>query len=266
MDAEPTSPPPEIAEGSGIPAPAAPEAPEAAKWIQWGWHHLAKHREAFMKPPIWAALVIVAAVAYSLGSRSENERLGVKDERIKFLNDQIAAYKDRLKGATPDEAAKKFSDLETVIKEQKERLDFLYPSIKRRLNQNERDILKSRADRLAKDVRSLAIFHYPIGDSPFYAGEFYDVFQELHIAVPFFQSVDCEDDQRGVLVGLTDPDKPSAQALDFISILKEAGIKPMKTKWDQKNWIQDFDLFICPTNSHDERVQSQERVNTPEKK
>ncbi len=108
----------EEAEKPALPeAIEAPETPEAFKWIPFAWHHARSSREALMKPAVWGAIALFAFLAYRYGSNESGELVKVKDERISFLNDQLGAYKDRLKGATPDEAAKQ-------IREMQDKLDF----------------------------------------------------------------------------------------------------------------------------------------------
>jgi hypothetical protein len=66
-----------------------------------------------------AALLLVAGTAFITWravASLDNEEIAVKAERIAFLNDQITAYKDRLQGATPDQAAKRIADLENQLK------------------------------------------------------------------------------------------------------------------------------------------------------
>src|SRR5271170_5484867 len=90
----------------------SPEAPDFAKGVIWAWHHIRQNWEALMRLPVVIALVAVGVAAYFSGASRSSEELSVKNERIAFLNDQIAAYKDRLQGASPDQAAKQFAILQ----------------------------------------------------------------------------------------------------------------------------------------------------------
>jgi hypothetical protein len=92
-----------------------PPVPEWVQYIVWAWHHSGQNREALMKPPVLVAYVVIAFCAYWFGSSRSSEELSVKNERIAFLNEQIAAYKDRLQGASPDQAAKQLVTLQSKL-------------------------------------------------------------------------------------------------------------------------------------------------------
>src|SRR6516162_2063465 len=109
-------------------SPTPPQAPEAPDWAQsaiWLWHQVQQHGEALLKPPVLLAFLIIGGVSYFFGSsqgvtefrikeaelHNKDSELHNKDDRIAFLNDQISAYKDRLQGATPDQAAKEIATL-----------------------------------------------------------------------------------------------------------------------------------------------------------
>ena len=49
------------------------------------------------------------------------------------------------------------------------------------------------------------------------------------------------------MVGMKNPNEPTAAAKDFVEILKGAGLNPSVTKWGNPMLgPPDFDLFICP--------------------
>jgi len=84
--------------------------------VLWGWDYASEHWQSLMRLPVFILVVIVGVGAYYFGANKnaetisvKDERIGVKDERIAFLNDQVSAYKDRLQGATPDQAAKEIA-------------------------------------------------------------------------------------------------------------------------------------------------------------
>ena len=87
----------------------APAPPAWVKSIHWFLHLLRTNWEALVKPGVLLTVVVVGSTAYWFGTMKSAEVVEVKNERIQFLNDQIIAYKDRLQGATPDEAARRFS-------------------------------------------------------------------------------------------------------------------------------------------------------------
>ena len=107
--------------------PEAPEAPDWAKSALWLWHHSQQHREALLKPPVLLAFAIIAAIFYYFGSSRNGEQLDIKNERIGFLNDQVNAYKDRLQGATPDQAAKQIVTLQDRLQASEKKLQESFP-------------------------------------------------------------------------------------------------------------------------------------------
>jgi hypothetical protein len=235
----------------------APEMPAVIKQAAWLWHHTQANRELFMKAPVLAFAVIALTVGYWFGSSRDNEELRAKDEtlntrneRISFLDDQLTAYKDRLQGATPDEAAKRFSTLERKIEDQNRKLQVVFPDNKRHLSDSSIKSMEVNIDRIKKDVKYMLIYAYSIGDSPFYAQEFVEFFKN-HATIPFLGAIltPCDGDQRGVMIGLIDIERPSAEAVDFAAVLKEAGLHISNTTWKGTSpplQGQDFDLFICP--------------------
>jgi hypothetical protein len=104
--------------------------------------HIKDNWKAFIKPPILATVIIIAGLAYNFGVSRGSEVNGIKDERITFLNDQLTAYKDRLQGASPDEAAKQVSELRSQLGHATEKLQMILPDKPRRLEDKEKDVLQ----------------------------------------------------------------------------------------------------------------------------
>jgi hypothetical protein len=226
-----------------------PEVPEMFKPAVWAWHHSRANRELLMRGPVLALAVASLFLGYWFGSSRESELLKIKDERNTFLVDQIAAYKDRLQGATPDEAAKKFSDLERQLATQSARLQLIFPDKQRDLTDPLKSTILDNIVKIRKDVKMLYMFSYSLGDSPQYALEISDIFRKnaVPVAGPFLTQ--CSDNQRGIIVGLMDENNPSIEAKDFENTLRLSGLTISNTKWmpaDGVPKIQDFDLFICP--------------------
>jgi hypothetical protein len=193
----------------------APEMPAVVKQLAWVWHHTQANRELLVRGPVLAFAVLAAFGGWWFGSTREAEVIKVKDEtlntrneRISFLEDQLTAYKDRLQGATPDEAAKKFSTLEKIIAGQNEKLQLLSPDNPRHLSDEQKAYLTSCIADIKENVKLLNIFAYSIGDSPFYANEFYELFKSNNISVYSIVMTTCDANQRGVLVGIVDPKNP----------------------------------------------------------
>jgi hypothetical protein len=230
-----------------IPSVEPPDPPEWAKGIVWLWHHSQKHREALMKPPVLLAFAFIAAGAYLYGASRNSEQLAVKDERINFLNDQLAAYKDRLQGATPDQAAKQMVALQTQLQAYVKKFDTLFPEGPRTLKEDQIKILISHKDEMLKFGKPLQIYTGIVGDSTGYAQEFSDFFKSQNIPADGPIPYPCTG-ERGVLVGLKDVSRPSNEAKVFRKILEDAQIHTSPTLWaSNTNEGLDFDLWICPS-------------------
>jgi hypothetical protein len=233
------------------PAPVidTPEPPQWAKSVVWLWHYSQKHREALMRPPVLLAFVIIGVSAYFYGASKNSEQLGIKDERINFLNDQLAAYKDRLQGATPDQAAKQMAILQTELEAYMKKFDTMFPEGTRTLKDDQLKALASRKDQMLKFGKPLEVYTGVIGDSTPYAKEFVDFFKSQNIPVSGPSNFPCYTGERGVLIGLKDPANPSDDAKAFRKILTDAGIHTSPTLWGLPARADslDFDLYICPS-------------------
>jgi hypothetical protein len=227
----------------------SPEVPEIFKHILWVWHHSQRHREALMKPPVLMAYLVIALAAFWFGSSRKDEEISIKNERISFLNDQLGAYKDRLQGATPDQAAKQLVILQTEVEAYAKKFDALFPEGQRTLNESQLKILASHKDEMLKFGKPLAVFSGVIGDANTYTQQFLDFFKSQNIPTVGPIAIGCFMGERGILVGIKgDITKPSADAKTFLKILDEAGLYPRATQWttpsDDKTL--DFDLYVCP--------------------
>jgi hypothetical protein len=248
-------------------APEAPEAPDQIKWVHWAYHHLRTNWEALVKPPVLIVIAATAVGAYYFGTsqsaenakvlqdfinskddiiKSKDGIISLKDERIGFLNDQISAYKDRLQGATPDQAAKQITQLQAQVAEEREKLNLLYPEEYRSLSDQQKTKLLDKIDDLKSSVKQLFVYAWSIGDSPYYATDFVSFFSTNHIPAIGPLQTTCDKDQRGVLIGLKDLENPSKEAKSFSKILEESGIPSHYTNWSTgPDAPGDFDLFIC---------------------
>ncbi len=202
-----------------------------------------------MKPPVLLAYLLIGLGAFYFGSSRKDEEISIKNERINFLDDQIAAYKDRLQGATPDEAAKRIAALQTELEAYIKKFDAMFPEGPRKLNQDQLKILASHKDRMVKFGTPLEVYSGILGDSTVYAQDFIDFFKSQHIPVTGPANFPCYTGQRGVIVGIKDPVKPSDNATTFLQILNDANIHAGPTYWGQPPSTDslDFDLYICPS-------------------
>lgn len=230
-------------------APLEPDTPEAFKPVLWLWHHTRRHRAALLRPPVLAACVIVAAIAYWIGVSHSNDLLAVRSERIALLSDQVTAYKDRLQGATPDEAAKLIALLQSRLAESEAKLQIIAPDNPRRLQAKERQRLADHRGKLIRWEEPLFVYTGSLGDSADYAVDFIELFSEIGVRTIGPVMTACRPDNWGVLVGLKNPNTPSDRAKAFIEALDDAGLHPNIARWSAPadRGGLDFDLFICPS-------------------
>ena len=187
-----------------------------------------------MKAPVIVSLLVVAVVAFFGGRATRDEQHDIDGQHISFLQDQITAYKDRLQGASPDEAAKKFSTLESALETANRKIDRFMPDKKRHLTDNDKNFIKSHAQELknitARQYTSaplpFIIYDMVLGDSLSYASDFSNEFKANGINVSNPMSATCDDGEDGVLVGMKDPLKPPVNASKFLALLTEIGCAP----------------------------------------
>jgi len=228
----------------------SPELPDLAKWLLWLRHQFQENWQALMKPPVLAALCIIGYSAYSYGVSRNADAIDVKNERIYFLNDQLSAYKDRLGGATPDQAAKEILALRSRIDEDESKLRILLPAEVRTLTPGQKELILSKRDDILKLGKPLWIFSLSIGDSGSYAWDFMKLFRDANIpTMGIMPQPMCRasEGESGVMVGLREKGKPSVDAARFVKILADAGLNVKYTHWiDAPDGTLDFNLFICP--------------------
>jgi hypothetical protein len=236
------------------------EEPPTPGWVndaRWYWYQVQQNWKALAKLPVAISLILVAFLAYQFGKSQSVEEISVKAERIAFLNEQISAYKDRLQGATPDQAAKELSTLQGKLNSAEAKLQMLLPDNFRHLSAREIELLTIKADDLLGIGQVIPLFASSIGDSNTYMFDFISFFVEKKIPTigPF--AVTCDSKERGVLVGLKDVKQPSEKAKIFVATLKFAGLDPSNTRWagfDRPGGgssivipnVADFTLYICP--------------------
>jgi hypothetical protein len=213
-----------VAEGIQPIEPGKPSPPPWAQTIFWIWDYVQREWQALVKLPVVVIASLAASGAYYWGSSRNAEKIEVMSERLTFANEQLAAYKDRLQGATPDEAAKQIAAL-------RQKIQVLMPEHPRHLTEEQKKILASKADELKALRQPIIVFAWLIGDSTGYAFDFTKIFTAQQIPTYGINLSSCESDERGVLVGLKKPNEPSPQAIQFTDILKSAGLTVGHTAW-----------------------------------
>lgn len=222
------------------------EAPQHVRNIKWLWESTQRHRYALTRPPVLIAYALLALAAYSLGRFDNAALTAVKNERIAFQADQLAAYKERLNGATPDQAAK----IVTVLQERLDEAEQLIrPTVFRKLSDAEQAKLRARQSDLQQFAQPLWIFAGTLGDSYEYAQDFFRFFKSIKVeTVESVVSTRCGRGQEGIMVGMKDPNRPSDRARIFVDVLAAAGLAPTTTRWEgapDGDKDLDFNLFIC---------------------
>jgi hypothetical protein len=222
-----------------------PEAPEGAKWLQWCAYHWRINREAFLKPPVVMALVVALCLGFWLGEKRSGEQLDIAGQRTSFLSDELSAYKDRLQGASPDQAGKELFALRAELELTKKKMQIVMPDAPRRLTDQQKDYIQKNRERLAKIAPGIAVFAWSVGDAANYADDFAEQFDKAGIPIFGVTLTACDDSATGVMVGIKDPTHPSDQALEFKKILGETGVSARFTKWLSPPSDSAFDLYVC---------------------
>lgn len=157
------------------------------------------------------------------------------------LKEQVELYKAKLQVGSPDEALKKMQSLEAKIAA-------LEPKEQRRLTAEQQKDLASALAPIAKEITPvLYIFFEGTPEEARYASDFTAVFKKANVnySGPFFGYA-IADSEKGIIVGLKNPEHPSDLALKFIDALRKAGVEPSTTRWPVENLPGlDFDLFVA---------------------
>jgi hypothetical protein len=228
--------------------PAAREGPEPPEWFKgarWAYHHFQSNRDALMKAPVFVAVAAALIVGYLYGKTTSSEELSIAAQRISFLGDQVSAYKDRLQGATPDQAAKEVASLKASLEAANTKLQLVLPDNPRHLTSDQKRFIDDKSEGLKTLSPMFYIFSWSVGDSPEYAEDFSIAFQKNKIVTYGPITTVCDPDLHGILVGLRDVDHPSPDALAFVHFLEDMGLSVKTTFWTFPPPKVDFDLYIC---------------------
>ncbi len=163
---------------------------------------------------------------------------------VSTMRERVSLYQERLQGASPDQAAQRIAGLEARIKQ-------LEPHPQRRLSDEQKQKLLAAITPIAKEIQLLLVFS-DSAESSRYAIDFMRVFKKAGVTTfgPT-QAFGESGEDRGVLVGLINQDKPSDLAKKYIEALQSTGLEIKTTRWGS-DIVQfppqlptDFDLFIC---------------------
>lgn len=194
-------------------------------------------------PVVYAAAVIVVgigiwgAMEWGYGRVIANLR-----SDLEIARDQRDDYKNKLSGATPEQVLQKIADLEHRITE-------LEPHPPRVLTDEQKQKLVDALAPLAKDIGTIQVYADSSTEPVHFSREFMAVFRKAGILPIGPQASFSDPSQKGVFVGLVDPDNPSDLAKKFIEAIK-SGIDVQTTRWGSEDWKpptlpgHDFDLFV----------------------
>ncbi|KJC35657.1 hypothetical protein UP09_31015 [Bradyrhizobium sp. LTSP885] len=189
-------------------------------------------------PRVTASRSFIVAIVTALGIGFAVSHF-LSSTEVSALKQQVELYKAKLQVGSPDEALKKLKDLE-------DRVQAIQPKPDRQLSQEQKKSLAASLAPIAKDITQLWIFYEGTGEEARFANDFAAVLRDLKIPtfgpMPGYGSLSTD---RGVLVGLRDPRKPSALALRFIDALRQGGIDASTTYWAGDQGDIDFDLFVA---------------------
>jgi hypothetical protein len=149
-----------------------------------------------------------------------------KDSEIALLRSQRDEYKNKLSGATPDEAKAKIEALEA-------RLSAIEP---RRLGQSIRAALVASLKPPSDSQYSVSISVDMTGDGRQYGSDFKEVFRDAKWAVSDYSVLTGVRPPSGIAISFADKNNPSPEAKLVLSALRDQPISPSifyKTAFNQ---------------------------------
>jgi hypothetical protein len=192
---------------------------------------------------IVTSVIVAGIVGFSAAKLLDNaEHAGLEKEN-RALSAQITLYEAKLKVGSPEEALRKFEQLEAAIEQ-------LRPKTERRLTVDQKKDLAAAMAPIAKLIQpGLVITFEGNAEEARFMHDFDLLFQTLDVKTMSIVGYGNSPTERGVMVGLRAPDHPSDLALKFIEALRRGGITVTTTVWISPMFGQfplDFDLFIGP--------------------
>jgi hypothetical protein len=223
-----------------------PEAPEPVRNLRWAIFNVRKYKAELLKCPVLGACISALVLGFYAGRVWDGRELSIAGDNIRFLTNEVSSYKDKLNGASPEQAAKQIAALQSEVAQQKSKLQVLMPDAQRRLTDRQKNFISSHA----KDFKALFqdpfIYSWSEGDAPEYANAFVQAFQQIGVNAGGIIDTACDDDQRGVLVAIAVVGHPSADAARFKDLLTQMRLNPHYTWWNtDPNSKPEFALLIC---------------------
>jgi hypothetical protein len=187
-------------------------------------------------------LIAALVVGFAISKVIDLGEIGGLERSNGALKEQVELYKAKLQVGSPEEALKKLQALE-------EKIDALEPKQQRRLTAEQQSDLASALAPIAKEITpALYIFFEGTPEEARYLGDFVNILKKANINMfgPLIGYANTESD-RGIMVGLKNPEHPSDLAVKFIDALRKAGVEPSTTHWRNAESAPgpDFDLFVA---------------------
>ena len=213
------------------------------KFIDAAWTHLAAEVSVIAGAPLASLLVVGMAfiVCFYFVKWFHGEKVETLEQRLKLATEQVADYKDKLKGASPENAAKEMAELRAQISR-------LEP---RKLSDEQRRIITAKMESIRqKESVYIHVMHDGTSsDSNGYAVSFYSVFKEFSLWTVRQSTVigiGGQVSRHGVSIFVENIAAPPTGARLISEALKGCGIEhDMYTR--QANSIQsrwEFELLI----------------------
>jgi hypothetical protein len=203
--------------------------------------HVLREMRVILGAPIaffGAVAILVAAAWWAMDWRYTGV-IANRDAEISSLQIQRDEYKNKLSGASPDQAAQRIAALELKVKD-------LEPRPQRHLTDAQRKKIVDAIKPLASDLQQIAVFTEAAREPAQLSVEFYKIFVDagLNPVGPFISFPNYVS-ENGILIGLIDPEKPSDLAVKFMDVLRSANLEIHTTHGPGSMGKMDFDLFIC---------------------
>ena len=208
--------------------------------------YVAGEWQVILQAPLAFALclIVIFGLAYSVARWRYTGSIETLESRIKLRDDQVAEYKQKLSGATPDEAKARLDALEKQI-------SALVP---RRLSMEQKNTIRKRIN---QRTGVIVIMHdLAAVDAKGYAIDFINVFREAGwiVSNPTVMGIGRHPN-TGIALSVVDENKLRPSEIEFRSTLEAAGIVfdihsglPSAHVSGQQNQIQellpDFGLLV----------------------
>jgi hypothetical protein len=193
-------------------------------WLFQEWH---RSRDLFKAAPGFIGLTFLlgAALGYLTADVLFRRELATDDATITYQREQLAEYRGKLNGATPDQAAKEIGALRKNVDElTRERTE----------EKKERHLTDEQKAKLVRgfasarsllDMDKLSVCPYTDPETSQYADEIIRSINSAGIEVPFCTMFRASKDQTGVLVQVKKFRTPPESAQRIMSALSQAGVE-----------------------------------------